>query len=86
MLSHLIVYHENPKYPPLCQSISQIRSQSYETAKTLSSILKKYIPDKFSMISTDELTVKIRLISSTGLIVSLYVTSSFTNVPVRDTV
>ena len=60
--------HESIADPPLRRIIFQIGTSTYKIAKTLNSILKDKIPDKFSINSPDRFFDEIRPISSKGLI------------------
>ena len=78
--------HKDLENPPLRPIISQIGTPAYEIAKSLNDLLKKYIPDNFSIESTDQFIDMVKSVPLSGLIASLDVTSLFTNVPVRETV
>lgn len=79
--------HKCLKNPPIRPIISQICTPTYEIAKTLNSILRKYIPAKFMIESTDEFLNILRATDNkNGLLASLDVESLFTNVPVRETI
>ena len=78
--------HKSITDPALRLIISHIGSPAYDVPKSLNFILKKYIPAKYSINSTDEFIQIIKSSPSTGLMTSLDVTSLFTNVPVNATI
>ena len=67
--------------------ISQIPTPTYELAKTLNSIIQKYIPDQFTVRSSSDF-IDILQMSTTniGVMASLDVESLFTNVPIDTTI
>ena len=78
--------HKNLSNPPLRPIISQIGTPTYEVAKNLNDLLKKYLPSKYSINSTDEFISLIKATAKSGFLASLDVENLFTNVPVRETV
>jgi hypothetical protein len=52
--------HKNDKDPPLRPIISTIPTPTYEISKTINGIISKYIPDNFSIKSTNEFLELIR--------------------------
>ena len=78
--------HKDVSDPPLRPIISQIGTPSYEVAKILNSMLVKYLPEKYSIKSTDEFINIIRNSKSCGTLASLDVENLFTNVPVKETI
>ena len=78
--------HKNLEDPPLRPIISQVGTPAYDISKTLNDILKKYVPAKYIVESTDEFLNIVRSTESRGLLASLDVESLFTNVPVDTTI
>ena len=78
--------HKNLEDPPLRPIISQVGTPAYDISKTLNDIMKKYIPAKYIVESTDEFLNIVRSTESRGLLASLDVESLFTNVPVDTTI
>ena len=79
--------HKSLNEPPLRPIISQIGTPTYETAKILNNILKKYIPSGYMVESTDEFLNMLQTANNRGgLLASLDVESLFTNVPVNETI
>ena len=71
---------------PMRPLISQVGTVTYETSKTLNSMIKPYIPRKHSSKSTYEFLELFRNIDAPGKIASLDVESLFTNVSVMQTI
>ena len=78
--------HKNITNPPLRPIISQIGTPTYEVAKNLNLLLKSYLPEKYSINSTDEFISLIKTTTRPGILASLDVENLFTNVPVRETI
>ena len=72
----------NPLRPIICQ----IPTPTYETAKTLHTLLAPYLPSKYQINSTDQFLDIIRATDAEGIFASLDVESLFTNVPVNETI
>ena len=71
---------------PLRPIISQIPSPTYNLAKTLNKIISPYIPNEFSLKSTNDFIDLLHVSECSGIIASLDVESLFTNVPIDDTI
>ena len=71
---------------PLRPIISQIPTPSYSVARKLHSIISPYIPNTYSLRSTDEFIDIVRVNNPEGFIASLDAVSLFTNVPVLRTI
>ena len=77
------IHKENKPLRPI---ISQIPSPLYNLSKRLNTILKPFIPAKYSLESTEEFIDILRVKKPTGLLASIDVESLFTNVPVEETI
>ena len=66
--------------------ISQLGTPTYEIAKKLNEIITPYIPSKYMIKSTHEFIKIVRQFEGKGTLVSLYVESLFTKVPVQQTI
>ena len=71
---------------PLRPIISQIPTVTYNIAKTINKIISPYIPNNYTLSSTNDFVDLIQLKQSNGLLASLDVESLFTNVPINDTI
>ena len=71
---------------PLRPIISQIPTSTYELSKSINSIISPYIPNQFSLTSSDDFIDLIHSNTAKGMIASLDVESLFTNVPIHETV
>lgn len=71
---------------PLRPIISQIPTPTYNLAKSLNKIISPYIPDQYSIRSTDDFIDILHSSDSSGIVASLDVESLFTNVPIEETV
>ena len=71
---------------PLRPIISQVCTSTYKLAKRLNQLLKRYVPSKYSISSTDEFLDLLRIKKPQGEIASIDVQSLFTNVPVDATI
>lgn len=78
--------HKNENNPPLRPIISQIPSPTYRIAKTLTKIIEPYLPNRYSLKSTDEFLDVIKVIQPNGILASLDVESLYTNVPIDETI
>ena len=92
-----LIGHYNPGYfygnvkthketNPLRPIISQIPTPTYRVAKQLHSVISPYIPNTYSLRSTEEFIDIVRVNKPEGFIASLDAESLFTNVPVRRTI
>ena len=71
---------------PLRPIISQCPTPTYKLAKTLNKIITPYIPNQYSLQSTNDFIDLIHSNNSQGIIASLDVESLFTNVPIDQTI
>ena len=71
---------------PLRPIISQVSTPTYQTSKQLDTIIKPYIPKKYSLNSRDEFIDLLKSSRPKGQLASLDVYSLFTNVPVFETI
>ena len=80
--------HKNPMDPPLRPIISMSGTVTHEVAKYLNEIIRPFINRRHMVNSTDEFFLNIQniIVGPNQEIVSLDVTSLFTNVPVDETV
>ena len=78
--------HKDLSDPPLRPIISQIGTPSNEVAKNLNNLLKSYLPERYSINSTDEFISLTKATTGSGILASLDVENLFTNVPVRETI
>ena len=79
--------HKDLINPPLRPIISQISTPTYKIAKQLNEILKPYIPQKYSLESSDDLLLALKSIEKPdGILASLDAESLFTNVPIDSTI
>ena len=72
--------------PPLRPIISQVPSPTYNIATELNHIITPYLPQKYSIKSTDELLLLLRTSQPKGILAPLDVENLFTNVPVSTTI
>ena len=61
-------------------------SPTYQLAKTLNQIVTPYLPNKYSLKSTDDFLDLLNSIQCKGILASLDVESLFTNVPSDETI
>ena len=71
---------------PIRPIISQIPTATYQTAKKLNTLLKPYLPDQYTIRSTNDFIDILQTNRSQGVIASLDVESLFTNVPIDATI
>ena len=71
---------------PLRPIISQIPTPTYNLAKSLNKIISPYIPNQYTIKSTENFLDILHNSESSGIIASLDVESLFTNVPVDKTI
>ena len=71
---------------PLRPIISQIPSPTYKLAKSINSIIAPYIPDQYSLKSSDDFIDLLQENDNAGMLASLDVESLFTNVPIDPTI
>ena len=71
---------------PLRPIISQIPSPTYKLAKILNNIITPYVPNQFSLRSSDEFLDLLHSHPNQGIIASLDVESLFSNVPIVETI
>ena len=71
---------------PLRPIISQIPTPTYNLSKTLNNIITPYMPNRYTVKSSNDFIDLLRTSTSEGIIASLDVESLFTNVPVDDTI
>ena len=71
---------------PLRPIISQIPTPTYQLAKQLNSIITPYVPNQFTIKSTDQFIDLVHSSKCNGIIASLDVESLFTNVPIDETI
>ena len=83
-------FYGNPKThkpgAPVRPIISQIPTPAYEVAKRLNSIISPYVPNVYSLKSSDEFVEILRVRQRQGTLASLDASSLFTNVPVDATI
>ena len=78
--------HKNATDPPLRSIISQVLSPTYSILKELNTLITPYLPQKYSIKSTDELLLLLRTTQPKGMLASLDIENLFTNVPVNTTI
>jgi hypothetical protein len=78
--------HKDKSDPPLRPIISQIGTPVYNLAKSLNSIIMKYMPKEHVIDSTYEFIEICKTVNNPKYLASLDVESLFTNVPVRETI
>ena len=71
---------------PLRPIISQCPTPTYQLAKTINNIITPYMPNNFSIKSSNDFIDILHSNNSNGIIASLDVESLFTNVPVDSTI
>ena len=71
---------------PLRPIISQIPTATYQIAKKLNKLLTPYLPDQYTIKSTNDFIDILQTNRSQGVIASLDVESLFTNVPIDATI
>ena len=71
---------------PLRPIISQISTPTYQLAKQINNIITPYIPNEYTIKSTDQFIDLIHSSKCNGIIASLDVESLFTNVPIDETI
>ena len=71
---------------PLRPIISQVPTPTYQLAKSLNSIISPYIPNRYSINSTNQFIDLLHSHNGEGIMASLDVESLFTNVPISDTI
>ena len=71
---------------PLRPIISQIPTPTYQLAKSLNKLITQYIPNEYSLKSTDEFIDILKNNNCEGILASLDDESLFTNVPVEETI
>ena len=71
---------------PLRPIISQVPTPTYQLAKSLNSIISPYIPNQYSINSTNHFIDLLHRHNGEGIMASLDVESLFTNVPISNTI
>ena len=71
---------------PLRPIISQCPTPTYKLAKTLNNLITPFIPNQYSLRSTNDFIDILRTSNPQGIIASLDVESLFTNVPIEETI
>ena len=78
--------HKSLRNPPLRPIISQVGTVTYDTCKELNKLITPYIPQKYSIKSTNEFISLVKNCGEAPQMASLDVESLFTNVPVMQTI
>ena len=71
---------------PLRPIISQVPTPTYQLAKSLNNIITPYMPNQYSINSTNQFIDLLHSQNGQGIMASLDVESLFTNVPIVDTI
>ena len=71
---------------PLRPIISQVPTATYQLAKKLNKLISPFMPQKYSLKSTNDFVDLLHSNSNNGIIASLDVESLFTNVPIDTTI
>ena len=71
---------------PLRPIISQIPTPTYNLAKSLNKIISPYIPNQYTLKSSNDFIDLLQTNDNNGLVASLDVSSLFTNVPIDRTI
>ena len=78
--------HKSVTDPPMRPIISQIGTVTYNIAKTLNTVITRYMPKRYMIQSTQEFIEISKEVRSPKLLASLDVENLFTNVPVKETI
>ena len=84
--SEFVKIHKNQVDPPLRIIVSQISTPGYSISKKLDGIIKKYMPAKYLISSTEEFIEIVNKLKPEGTMGSLDVESLYTSIPVEETI
>ena len=78
--------HKSQNDPPLRPIISQVGTVTYDIAKWMNSLITPYMPQKFTINSTNDFIKIAQTVKDPNFLAFLDVESVFTNVPVEETI